>query len=103
MKLSEAILKGIEKFPRQSRYNYFSTHATPLGACAIGCVMYATAGEMTECSKDELIEIYPELGIETDAPEPDDCTDGRLIDVIIGLNYIWSREQIAAWLQEQGY
>lgn len=43
MKLSDAILKGMERFPKQMRGKFFNKHKT--AACVMGCAIWAVAGE----------------------------------------------------------
>lgn len=111
LKLSEAIRKGIEKFPEQAFYAFFQVDEVTgeKGACALGCAIYT----LFECEEgfmvDLLTETYPDLRQLDPYPVPDDFEGGGALveclhDVIVTLNddLKWSRERIADWLASEG-
>lgn len=99
MKLSEAILEGA-KIRQQTFGSFFDLG----GSCALGAAYEAAEGvHYLGISYEEIAEVFPELYqlqyVNNDGVVVD------LGDLIIDMNdkNHMSREQIAAWLAEQGY
>ena len=100
MKLSEAIREGAKLRPQCTSGEYFDLDGT---SCAMGAAFEAETGH-TNLSNDRLEHAFPELARPTKKPI-NYGTSGSLEYAIARLNdeYKWTREQIADWVEEQGY
>lgn len=104
MKLSDAILKGIQRFPKQSKENYFGVVDGEMGACVLGCAIYGEFDCQEGYMIDELVEMHPELmelsPIHKLLADVED--NPTLSDRLSFLNdyTTFSREEIVEWLKE---
>lgn len=103
MKLSDAIRRGAEK-TTQNRFTYFNADASSVSsastACALGAAVIGAGLTDMYYPLQRLMVKFPVLakrGITCPACRG---TDAILSDVIVCLNdhYVWTREQIADWL-----
>lgn len=101
MKLSDAILKGAQQRP-QCRLKYFApVEDGTMGSCALGAAYEAVFGPPPSIEEGksigsrlgELSQVYPELDNISDL-------NHQIQHRNDGLRH--TREQIAAWLAEQG-
>jgi hypothetical protein len=106
--LSQAILKGCEMSPEQDFGTYCERRGDLMATCAFGAAAIAQTGLTT--SAEEIAEAACQLirGLPKDHSGcPVGCRMGEddcLYYVVTHLNddHRWTREQIAAWLDEQG-
>ena len=97
MKFSEAIRIGSKLRP-QCREIYFDG----VGSCALGAAMEAKTGStsLSSMSVSDLSDKYLTYFAHPAWPGH----EAELFTIIVQLNdqYLWTREEIADWLQEQG-
>ena len=90
MKLSKAIREGAKLRP-QGFWRFFPENGV-VKSCSLGAAFEATFGHRDYSSWRDLLPYYPEL-------------EGKLVDRIVHMNdvQLMTREQIADWVEEQGY
>lgn len=111
MKLSEAMLKGIED-TTQTKAGYIDRNNN--GRCAMTCAIFGAGfiknwDEMLNKNPNEghwlaaITEKWPELDKRIESPDKR-IASSFLWDVIVGLNdnTEWTRERIVNWLKEIG-
>ena len=107
IKLSEAIRIGAAKRP-QGKGNYFPlSKEHVVCSCVLGAALEGAMGRLRVQSliAKELYEIFPILSETTSLQTQTIDVSGTLFEVCATLNdtFNWTREQIADWLESEGF